>query len=133
MKASDGDIKDPTMNSMLQRWVMTNQNNDSDFNSEKYHDWLSMGPYYLFDFSRDANNTGTYLQVKINYANSQLPNKGTSRTDTSKSDINVFVCSLREKLWDKIWTVWKCASSSNGDGVISKQNNNKINILLIII
>ena len=97
MNASGGDIKDATTNSMLQRWVMTNQNNDSDFNSEKYHDWLSMGPYYLFDFSRDANNTGTYLQVKINYANSQLPNKGTSRTDTSKSDINVYVCSLYER------------------------------------
>jgi hypothetical protein len=97
MNASGGDIKDATTNSMLQRWVMTNQNNDSDFNSEKYHDWLSMGPYYLFDFSRDANNTGTYLQVKINYASNELPNKGINRTDTTKSDINVYVCSLYER------------------------------------
>ena len=92
-----GNITDPTMNSMLQRWVMTNQNNDSDFNSEKYHDWLSMGPYYLYDFSRDANNTGTYLQVKINYANSSLPGSGNSRTDMAKSTVNLFVCALYER------------------------------------
>jgi len=92
-----GNITDPTMNSMLQRWVMTNQNNDSDFNSEKYHDWLSMGPYYLYDFSRDANNTGTYLQVKINYANSRLPGKGETRDDPTTSTVNLFVCALYER------------------------------------
>lgn len=86
----------PTKNSMLQRWLMTNQNNHNRAEPEKYHDWLSMGPYYLYDFSRDSMNQGTYLQVKTNYAG-DLPRGGTSATDQSESNVNIFVCAIYER------------------------------------
>jgi hypothetical protein len=85
-----------TKNSMLQRWIMTNQNNHNRVEPEKFHDWLSMGPYYLYDFSRDSMNQGTYLQVKTNFQG-KLPVKAESRGDTSESSVNLFVCAIYDR------------------------------------
>jgi len=91
-----GNGQDATVNSMLQRWLMTNQNNDNNTTPEKFHDWLSMGPYYLFDFSRSSDNLGTYLQVKIHYDGS-LPTQGASDTDTTPSNVNLYVCAFYKR------------------------------------
>lgn len=85
-----GTIGDGKTNSMLQRWVMTNQNNHNKRRPEKYTDWLSMGPYYLFDFTRSADNLGTRLSIDINYAGT-APTQGNSATDTASSNINIYV------------------------------------------
>jgi hypothetical protein len=94
-KASEGGGSS-TVNQMLQRWMMTNQNNDNRQEPEKFHDWLSMGPYYLFDFSRDSSNLGTYLQVKINY-DTQLPKAGLNTTAVSDSSVNLYVCAIYQR------------------------------------
>lgn len=85
-----------TKNSMLQRWIMTNQNNHNRVEPEKFHDWLSMGPYYLYDFSRDSMNQGTYLQVKTSFQG-PLPVRAESRGDTSESNVNIFVCAIYDR------------------------------------
>ena len=95
-KAGAGDGGEPTVNQMLQRWMMTNQNNDNRQEPEKFHDWLSMGPYYLFDFSRDSSNLGTYLQVKVKY-DGDLPTDGISGTSTGKSTVNLYVCAIYQR------------------------------------
>jgi hypothetical protein len=82
-----------TKNSMLQRWIMTNQNNHNRVEPEKFHDWLSMGPYYLYDFSRDSMNQGTYLQVKTNF-HGNLPLRGEAGTNQSPSSVNIYVCAI---------------------------------------
>ena len=53
-------------NYMLQRWIHTNQMNRNS-SPEGFEDWLSMGPYYVFDFSRDALSNGTYANVRVSY------------------------------------------------------------------
>ena len=53
-------------NYMLQRWIHTNQMNRNP-SPEGFEDWLSMGPYYVFDFSRDALSNGTYANVRVSY------------------------------------------------------------------
>jgi hypothetical protein len=85
-----GKIGDGSTNSMLQRWVMSNQNNHNKRRPEKYTDWLSMGPYYLFDFTRSADNLGTRLSIDINYEG-PVPRQGTSATDNTPSNINLYV------------------------------------------
>ena len=93
---SSTDMKQGTVNTMLQRWLMTNQNNNNRSRPEKFHDYLSMGAYYLFDFTKDTTNTGTYLQVKLQYDGS-LPGNGETATDTSQSTVNLYVCSIYER------------------------------------
>lgn len=88
--SGNGTIGDGTTNSMLQRWIMSNQNNHNKRRPEKYTDWLSMGPYYLFDFTRSADNLGTRLSIDINYAGT-APTQGNSATDTASSNINIYV------------------------------------------
>ncbi len=91
MRASGaGSIGDGSTNSMLQRWIMTNQNNHNKRRPEKYDDWLSMGPYYLFDFTRSADNLGTRLSIDINYFGNS-PKQGSSATNTDSSNINIYV------------------------------------------
>ena len=94
--SGSGDGGSPSVNQMLQRWMMTNQNNNNRQEPEKFHDWLSMGPYYLFDFSRDSSNLGTYLQVKINY-DTQLPKAGLNTTSASDSSVNLYVCAIYQR------------------------------------
>ena len=91
-----GDGGSPSVNQMLQRWMMTNQNNDNRQEPEKFHDWLSMGPYYLFDFSRDSSNLGTYLQVKVNY-DGKLPTDGVGAASTGQSTVNLYVCAIYDR------------------------------------
>ena len=74
-RAGSGSISDPTVNTMLQRWLMSNQNNRNRQSPEKYTDWLSMGAYYYFDFEKSQDNLGTYLQVKLKF-NGNLPSRG---------------------------------------------------------
>ena len=53
-------------NPMLQRWIHTNMMNKT-ISPESYDDWLSMGPYFVFDFTRDELANGSYCSVKVNY------------------------------------------------------------------
>lgn len=90
----------PLKNSMLQRWMMTNQNND-DIARENFHDWLSSGPYYCFDYVKASDNTGTYLQVDIDFGAgvtglSGFPTTGVGPS-SPQSNINLFVCAIYEK------------------------------------
>jgi len=85
-----GSVESSTTNSMLQRWIMTNQNNHNKRRPEKYNDWLSMGPYYLFDFTRSADNLGTRLSIDINYAGA-VPSQGNNTGDVTPSNINLYV------------------------------------------
>ena len=51
-------------NYMLQRWIHTNQMNRNP-SPEEFEEWLSMGPYYAWDFSRDALSNGTYANIRV--------------------------------------------------------------------
>jgi hypothetical protein len=57
---------------MLQRWIHTNQMNRNP-SPEAFEDWLSMGPYYAWDFSRDALSNGTYANVRVSYTPPTAP------------------------------------------------------------
>lgn len=91
-----GEVKDANTNNMLQRWIMTNQNNNNRKNPEKYHDWLSMGAYYLFDFTRSSDNLGTYLTVSVKYDGDQ-PSAGNSLGDGTPSNVNLYVAAIYER------------------------------------
>lgn len=80
-------------NSMLQRWIMNNQMNDDKQSPEKYMDWLSMGPYYVFDFTRSADNQGTYLTVSVNYDSPALTD-GSAAGSTQASNINLYIATI---------------------------------------
>lgn len=95
-RGGSGEVKYATTNNMLQRWIMTNQNNNNRKNSEKYHDWLSMGAYYLFDFTRSSDNLGTYLTVSVNYNDSQ-PSAGNNIGDLTPSNVNLYVAAIYER------------------------------------
>lgn len=49
---------DAISNTMLQQYLMTNQM-DGRYDTEQYYDFLSKGPYYLFDYTRDSKALGT--------------------------------------------------------------------------
>jgi hypothetical protein len=83
----------PTTNTMLQRWIMNNQMNGNKQTGESFNDWLSCGPYYYFDFSRSADNLGTYMTVSITY-NGDLPTDGITPTSGTPSNVNLYVASL---------------------------------------
>ena len=59
-------------NYMLQRWIHTNQMNKNP-SPEDFNEWLSMGAYYAFDFSRDALSNGTYANVRVSYTPPTAP------------------------------------------------------------
>lgn len=96
VRGGSGQIGESTVNNMLQRWIMTNQNQNDRQEGETYNDWLSAGAYYCFDFSRSADNLGTYLTVNMTYAGS-LPTTGNSATDTATSNINLYVCAVYQR------------------------------------
>lgn len=83
-----------TTNSMLQRWIMNNQMNDDKLSPEKYMDWLSMGPYYVFDFTRSADNLGTYLTVNVNYDNSTILTDGSAPGSQQTPNINLYIAAI---------------------------------------
>lgn len=78
--ATDGNVAAATYNSsissrMQQRWIQSQQNAGklgNDGGTESYLDFLDMGPYYHFDFSRDKADTSSYVNVQIQYS-SNLP------------------------------------------------------------
>jgi hypothetical protein len=90
------DSKANVSNTMLQRWIMTNQNNGDRQQSEKYNDWLSLGSYHLFDFTRSADNMGTYLTVNVNYRGA-FPTDGQNVGSTNSSTVNLYVCSVYDR------------------------------------
>lgn len=57
-------------NYMIQRWVES-QYNANKFNSEggpeHFRDWMTRGPLYHFDFSRDKNDSSSYVNVQIQW------------------------------------------------------------------
>jgi hypothetical protein len=60
---------------MQQRWIQSQQNAGklgNEGGTEGYLDFLNMGPYYHFDFSRDKADTSSYVNVQIQY-NENLP------------------------------------------------------------
>ena len=60
---------------MQQRWIQSQQNAGklgNDGGTENYLNFLDMGPYYHFDFSRDKADSSSYVNVQIQY-NDALP------------------------------------------------------------
>jgi len=52
-------------NPMLHRWIQTNVMNKSS-SPESYEEWLSMGTYFVFDYTRDELSNGA-CSVKVDY------------------------------------------------------------------
>ena len=77
-------------NTMLQRYIMNNHMTGQE--SETFTDFLSNGPYYYFDFERDAQSLGTYCNVKLNYFGSP-PKQGSLTADVT-SNVNVYVVAI---------------------------------------
>lgn len=64
-----------TSSEMQQRWIQSQQNAGklgNEGGTESYLNYLDMGPYYHFDFSRDKADTSSYVNVQIQY-NEKLP------------------------------------------------------------
>ena len=70
---------------------MTNQM-DERYDTEQYYDFLSNGPYYLFDYTRDSKALGTYLSCEISF-DGDLPTYGTVANDTT-SNVNLYICAI---------------------------------------
>ena len=59
-------------NYMIQRWMESNYNAmkfNNEGGPESFRDWMERGPLYHFDFSRDKNDSSSYVNVQIQYAN----------------------------------------------------------------
>jgi hypothetical protein len=65
---------------------------DGRYDTEQYYDFLSNGPYYLFDFTRDSKALGTYISCKISF-DGDLPTYGNALNDT-RSNVNLYVCAI---------------------------------------
>ena len=78
---------DLNTNYMLQRWIHTNQMNRNP-SPEGFEDWLSMGPYYAWDFSRDALSNGTYANVRVSYTPPSTYNT------TNAPNVNLFIVAI---------------------------------------
>jgi len=87
-------VQDATSNTMLQRYLMTNQMAGR-YDQEQYYDFVNMGPYYLFDYTRDAKMLGTYVSCKLSF-NGNLPTVGSVANDTG-SNINLYVCAIYKR------------------------------------
>jgi hypothetical protein len=74
----------------MQRYLMTNQM-DGRYDTEQYYDFLSNGPYYLFDYTRDSKALGTYISVKLSF-DRHLPTDGGAGNITS--NVNLYVCAI---------------------------------------
>jgi hypothetical protein len=74
--ANSATIYNSTVSSeMQQRWIQSQQNAGklgNDGGTETYLNYLDMGPYYHFDFSRDKADSSSYVNVQIQY-NEALP------------------------------------------------------------
>jgi hypothetical protein len=73
--ASQVDYFPVVSSEMQQRWIQSQQNAGklgNDGGTEGYLDFLNMGPYYHFDFSRDKADSSSYVNVQIQY-NQDLP------------------------------------------------------------
>ena len=60
-------------NQMIQRWVSSQYHSNKMLNEggcESLDEYLDRGAYYHFDFSRDKNDTSTYVNVFIKYGSS---------------------------------------------------------------
>ena len=51
---------------MLHRWILTSVMNKSS-SPESFEEWLSMGAYFVFDYTRDELSNGSYCSIKIDY------------------------------------------------------------------
>ena len=51
---------------MLHRWIQTSMMNKSS-SPESFEEWLSMGPYFVFDYTRDELSNGSYCSIKVDY------------------------------------------------------------------
>jgi len=78
-------------NYMLQRWIHTNQMNRNP-SPEAFEDWLSMGPYYAWDFSRDALSNGTYANVRVSYT--PPANPVYNSTPVNVPTVNLFIVAI---------------------------------------
>ena len=78
------------------------QNFGNTYDTESYFTWLSNGPYYYFNYERDSENLGTYLNVKLSYQGNP-PTQGTPTPAGSPpvvdlaSTINVFVVAMYDR------------------------------------
>lgn len=81
-------------NTMLQRYLMTNSMSNR-YDTETYFDYLSNGPYYYFSYERDAENLGTYLNVKLAYTGG-APTQGSLANDVP-ANLNVFVIAVYDR------------------------------------
>ncbi len=79
---------------MLQRWIHTNQMNRNP-SPEGFGDWLSMGPYYVFDFSRDALSNGTYANVRVSYT--PPANPAYNVTAGNVPNVNLFIVAIHNR------------------------------------
>ena len=59
---------------------------------EGFEDWLSMGPYYVFDFSRDALSNGTYANVRVSYTPPTAP--AYNVTPGNVPTVNLFIVAI---------------------------------------
>ena len=78
-------------NYMLQRWIHTNQMNRNP-SPEEFEEWLSMGPYYAWDFSRDALSNGTYANVRVSYTPPTAP--AYNATPGNVPNVNLFIVAI---------------------------------------
>ena len=78
-------------NYMLQRWIHTNQMNRNP-SPEAFEEWLSMGPYYAWDFSRDALSNGTYANVRVSYTPPTAP--AYNATPGNVPNVNLFIVAI---------------------------------------
>ncbi len=76
-------------NYMLPRQIHTNQMNRNP-SPEGFDDWLSMGPYYVWDFSRDALSNGTYANVRVSYTAPANYYSGAANPPT----VNLFIVAI---------------------------------------
>ena len=85
----------PLNNTMLQKYLMT-QNFGNTYDTESYFDWLTNGSYYYFNYERDSENLGTYLNVKLAYQGNS-PTQGSVAPNDLASNINVFVVAIYDR------------------------------------
>ena len=81
-------------NYMLQRWIHTNQMNKNP-SPEDFNEWLSMGPYYSWDFSRDALSNGTYANVRVSYTPPTVP--AYNVTAGNVPIVNLFIVAIHNR------------------------------------
>lgn len=85
---------DEDSNPMLHRWILTNVMNKSS-SPESFEEWLSMGAYFVFDYTRDELSNGSYCSVKMDY---QVPPRAIAGTGgVAQPNIILHVVSVCER------------------------------------